>query len=214
MKIICIAKNYRAHAEEMRAQETFLATGQDNVPAEPVFFMKPDSALLQRHQPFFYPDFSTDIEYELEVVVRICKVGKSIAPRFAPRYYDAVALGIDFTARDLQRNAKAKGQPWLLSKGFDGSAVLSAFVPLSALSHDVNHLDFYLTRNGERVQQGNTQQMIFSIDYQIAYLSCYMTLKTGDLLYTGTPAGVGPVQVGDVLEGYLEGTKQLVCRIK
>lgn len=212
MKIICIAKNYPAHAAEMRPRETFLPEGQSNIPTEPVIFLKPDSALLLKHQPFFYPDFSHDINYELEVVVRICRVGKSIEPRFAHRYYDSLALGIDFTARDLQGQFKAKGQPWALAKGFDGSAVLSEFIPLEG--HDINNLEFHLLHNGKEVQHGNTRDMFFPTDTIVSYVSQFMTLRTGDLIYTGTPAGVGPVQVGDLLEGYLEGNKMLECRIK
>src|SRR5574344_91146 len=204
MKIICIAKNYVDHAIEMHGK----------VPDNPVFFLKPDSALLSRHLPFFYPDFSNDVQYELEVVVRIDRVGKSIEERFASRYYSEVALGIDFTARDLQQQAKAAGQPWALSKGFDGSAVLGPFVPLSSLSHDICNLDFLLLHNGTETQHGNTHQMIFSVNRLISYISHFMTLKTGDLIYTGTPAGVGPVQIGDTLEGCLEGEKMLTCRIK
>ncbi len=214
MKIICIAKNYPDHAAEMRPRETFLPEGQSNVPTEPVIFLKPDSALLLKNKPFFYPDFSREVNFELEVVVRISKVGKSIEPRFASRYYDAVALGIDFTARDIQMKAKAKGQPWALAKGFDDSAVLSHFIPIEDLHKDVNNLDFHLLHNGNMVQQGNTSQMFFSIDTIISYVSQFMTLKTGDYLYTGTPAGVGPVKIGDKLEGFLEGEKMLECDIK
>ncbi len=182
--------------------------------ARPAFFLKPDSALLLKGMPFFYPEFSQQIEYELEVVVRIDKVGKSIEERFAHRYYSSVALGIDFTARDMQRQAKEKGLPWTLSKGFDGSAALSDFVPLAEFPQGIQHLDFALLRNGEQVQHGNTADMLCPVDRMISYLSNFMLLRTGDLIYTGTPAGVGPVVVGDTLEGLLEGRKLLNVRIK
>lgn len=180
----------------------------------PSFFLKPDSALLINNRPFFYPEFSQRIEHEVEVVVRIDRVGKSIEERFAHKYYSSVALGIDFTARDLQSEAKAKGLPWTLSKGFDGSAVVSDFVPLAELSCDVHHLPFALYRNGECVQKGNTSEMLCGIDRMISYVSDFMLLRTGDMIYTGTPSGVGPVQVGDVLEGELDGRRLLKCRIK
>lgn len=204
MKILCVARNYHLHAQEMNS----------DVPTEPVFFLKPDSALLQKHQPFFYPDFSNDIHHELEVVVRIEKVGKCIAERFAPRYYRSVALGIDFTARDLQQKFKDQRLPWALAKGFDDSAVLSPFIPLSDLDNPIDELSFQLKKNGVVVQDGFTGDMIFSVDQLIAYISKFMTLKTGDLIYTGTPAGVGPVAIGDTLEGILEGRSILNCRIK
>lgn len=205
MKILCVAKNYVDHAIEMGAAKP---------PSEPVFFLKPDSAMLQKSMPFFYPDFSNEIHHEIEVVVRIEKLGKSIEERFAPKYYTSVALGIDFTARDLQAKAKAAGQPWAVSKGFDGSAVLSDFIPLEELGKDANNLDFYLLKNGVEVQHGNTNKLVFNINYLISNISKFMTLKTGDLIYTGTPAGVGPVQIGDTLEGFLEGRQLLTCRIK
>ena len=180
----------------------------------PYFFLKPDSALLLKNQPFFYPEFSQRIEYETELVVRIDRVGKSIEERFAHKYYTSVALGIDFTARDLQREAKAKGLPWTLSKGFDGSAALSDFVPLDELGGDIQNLDFSLSRNGEIVQRGNTRDMLCSVDRMISYISDFMLLRTGDLIYTGTPAGVGPVAIGDILEGQLQGRNILTCRVK
>lgn len=211
MKIICIARNYTEHAVEMNAPQYERGSVEAQSPA---FFLKPDSALLQRGMPFFYPDFSSQVEHEVEVVVRIDKVGKSIDERFAHRYYNSVALGIDFTARDLQREAKAKGLPWTLSKGFDGSAVLSDFIPLSELEHDVQHLAFSLSRNGQVVQQGNTADMLCSVDCMISYISQFMLLRTGDLIYTGTPSGVGPVVIGDILEGELEGRPLLQCKVK
>lgn len=204
MKILCVARNYALHASELNNQ----------VPEEPVFFLKPDSAMLLKHQPFFYPDFSNDVHHEIEVVVRIDRVGKCIEPRFAHKYYDSVALGIDFTARDLQAKFKSKGLPWTLAKGFDDSAVLSEFVSLESLGKSINDLDFSLSRNGQVVQAGNTRDMIFDVDHLIAYVSRFMTLKTGDLIFTGTPAGVGPVQIGDLLVGSLEGRQMLTCRVK
>lgn len=211
MKIICIARNYSEHAAEMGAPQFERGSLQALSPA---FFLKPDSALLVGDKPFFYTDFSSCIEHEVEVVVRIDRVGKSVDERFAHKYYNSVALGIDFTARDLQREAKAKGLPWTLSKGFDGSAVLSDFVPLDELGGDIQNIDFSLSRNGEVVQQGNTRDMLCSVDRMISYISDYMLLRTGDLIYTGTPAGVGPVAIGDTLEGYLCGKKVLNCRVK
>ena len=180
----------------------------------PAFFLKPDSALLLKNQPFFYPDFSQQVEHEVEVVVRIDRVGKSIEERFAHKYYSHVALGIDFTARDLQREAKAKGLPWTLSKGFDGSAVISEFVPLADLGGDIQNLSFSLLRNGEEVQHGNTREMLCSVDRMISYISDFMILRTGDMIYTGTPAGVGPVAIGDTLEGILQSRPLLTCRVK
>lgn len=211
MKIICIARNYTEHAAEMGAPQYARGSAQALSPA---FFLKPDSALLLKGQPFFYPDFSHQIEHEVEVVVRIDRVGKSIEERFAHRYYSSVALGIDFTARDLQREAKAKGLPWTLSKGFDGAAVVSDFVPLSDLGGDVQQLDFSLARNGIEVQHGNTAEMLCSVDRMISYISDFMLLRTGDLIYTGTPSGVGPVAIGDTLECTLCGRPLLHCRIK
>jgi len=200
MKIIAVGMNYVAHCKELHANE--------NLPQEPVIFMKPDSALLKDSKPFFIPDFSKRVDYETELVVRICRLGKNIAPRFAHRYYDAVTVGIDFTARDLQNKLRAEGKPWEISKGFDNSAVIGDFVPVSRLK-DVQNLDFHLDIDGDKVQQGNTRDMIFKIDDLIAYVSQFYTLKIGDLLYTGTPVGVGPVSIGQHLEGYLEGEKLL-----
>lgn len=184
------------------------------VPEEPTFFLKPDSALNAKQLPMFYPDFTNDLQHEVEVVVRIERLGKCIQPRFARKYYRSVALGIDFTARDMQRKAKAAGLPWLLSKGFDGSAVIGPFVSLDELGGDVSNLDFSLLRNGQTVQQGNTADMIFAVDDLIAHVSRFMTLRTGDLIFTGTPSGVGPVAIGDVLEGTLAGRRLLKVEIK
>lgn len=204
MKILCVVRNYAPHAGEMQAA----------VPAEPTFFLKPDSALNPKQMPLFYPDFTHDLQHEVEVVVRIDRLGKCIEPRFAHKYYDSVALGIDFTARDLQWQAKAAGLPWLVSKGFDGSAVVGPFVSLAELGRPIDDLDFSLARNGQVVQQGNTSQMIFAVDRLIAHISRFMTLRTGDLIFTGTPAGVGPVQIGDRLEGTLCGRSALAIDIK
>ena len=211
MKIICIARNYSQHAAEMGAPQYERGSQQALSPA---FFLKPDSALLLKNHPFFYPDFSHEVEYEVEVVVRIDRVGKSIDERFAHKYYTSVALGIDFTARDLQREAKAKGLPWTLSKGFDGSAALSDFVPLAELGGDIHNLDFSLSRNGHVLQHGNTRDMLCPVDRMISYISDFMLLRTGDIIYTGTPAGVGPVAIGDTLVGTLQGRQLLTCRIK
>lgn len=211
MKIICVARNYAAHATEMGAKRD----GQDSVSKScPYFFLKPDSALLQRGMPFFYPEFSNDVEYEAEIVVRIDKVGKSIEERFAYRYYHSVAFGIDMTARDLQSEAKAEGMPWTMAKGFDGSAVVSDFVDLAELNRPVGDLHFTLARNGAVVQQGHTAEMLCPVDRLISHVSRYMLLRTGDLLFTGTPAGVGAIAIGDVLTGTLEGREILTCKIK
>lgn len=190
MKIICIGRNYIEHAAELK----------NPVPERPMYFMKPDSAILRNNQPFFYPNFSTDVHHEVELVVHISRVGKHIGRAFAHRYFDRVGLGIDFTARDIQNQAKAKGHPWEQAKGFDQSAVIGRFIPIEQFA-DVQNIDFSLHKNNELVQQGNSRDMIFSIAEQIAYVSQFMTLKIGDLLYTGTPAGVGPVQIGDRLTG-------------
>ena len=187
MKIIAIGMNYVEHCHELHADE--------KLPEEPVIFLKPDSALLKDGKPFFIPDFSKQVDYETELVVRISRLGKNIAPRFAHRYYDAVTVGIDFTARDLQRKFRAEGKPWELCKGFDNSAVIGDFVPVNHFK-DVQNLDFHLDIDGNKVQQGNTCNMIFKIDEIIAYVSQFCTLKIGDLLFTGTPVGVGPVKVG------------------
>ena len=192
--------NYAAHCHELHAGE--------NLPEEPVIFMKPDSALLKDSKPFFIPDFTKQVDYETELVVRICRLGKNIAPRFAHRYYDAVTVGIDFTARDLQNKLRSEGKPWEISKGFDNSAVIGDFIPVNRFK-DVQNLNFHLNIDETQVQQGNTKDMIFKIDDLIAYVSQFYTLKIGDLLYTGTPVGVGPVSIGQHLEGYLEGEKLL-----
>ena len=200
MKIFAIGMNYAAHNKELH--DTLLKT------EKPVIFTKADSALLKPGKPFFVPDHWGRIDYEAEVVVRICRLGKNISQRFAHRYYDAVTVGIDFTARDLQREASQNGQPWTICKGFDGSAAIGEWVDIVKF-RNVQALHFHLDKNGETVQEGCTSDMFYSVDEIIAYISQFFTLKTGDLLYTGTPAGVGPVQIGDHLDGWLEDRKVL-----
>ena len=203
MKIICIGRNYHEHAKELN----------NPVPAKPVFFMKPDSALVIRNRPFFYPDFSNDIHHEIEVVIKINRLGRSIEKKFASRYFSEIALGVDFTARDLQSECKKNGLPWEIAKGFDYSAPVSRFLPVKDFA-DLHNLNFYLDINGNRVQTGNTSEMIFSFEDIIAYVSRFITLKTGDLIFTGTPAGVGPVKQGDRLTASLEGINLLDFPVK
>jgi len=204
MKIICVGRNYVAHAIELN----------NEVPGEPVLFMKPDSALLRNNDPFYIPDWSNDVHHEIELIVRINRVGKNIEERFAHRYYDEIGIGIDFTARDVQNALKDKGLPWEKSKAFDHSAVIcSDFVAVEALPNR-KAIQFRLDKNGTPVQEGNSALMIFSIDKIIEHVSKYFTLKIGDLIYTGTPAGVGQVRVGDRLEGYLEGVKKFDFLVK
>lgn len=205
MKIFCIGMNYAAHNKELH--------GTLKKPDEPVIFLKADSSLLKDHKPFFIPDHLGRIEYETEVVVRICKLGKTVPVRFAPRYYDALTVGIDFTARELQHKLSQAGQPWDLAKGFDGAACLGEWVPKEKF-RDLNALRFHLDINGQTVQEGCTADMLYKIDEIIAYISQYFTLKTGDILFTGTPAGVGPVHIDDHLEGYLEERKVMEFRCK
>ncbi|MBO7419433.1 MAG: fumarylacetoacetate hydrolase family protein [Bacteroidaceae bacterium] len=200
MKIICIGMNYALHKEEL---------GHTEACPEPVIFMKPDSAILRDGKPFFLPDFSQNLQYETEVVVRISRLGKAISPKFVRRYYDAVTIGIDFTARDLQSRFRSEGHPWELSKGFDGSAVIGDFIPLADVGNEVQNLHFHLDIDGKTVQQGFTDDMLFTVDEIICYVSKFMTLKIGDLIYTGTPVGVGRVAVGNHLQGYLEDKKLL-----
>ena len=208
VKIICIARNYRAHIEELDG------AGRKADEA-PVFFLKPDTALLRNNDPFYIPDFSREVDYECELVVRINRVGRAIAPKFAHRYYNEVGLGIDFTARDLQREAIEKGLPWEACKAFDRSAALSAeFLKLADLGGDVQNLRFEMSLNGEVRQRGWTGDMIFSVDEIIARVSRFVTLKMGDLIYTGTPVGVGPVTPGDRLTASLEGTQLFDFAIK
>lgn len=203
MKIICIGRNYADHAKEMKSA----------VPERPMFFMKPDVALLKAGNDFYYPQFSKDIHYECEVVVRIDKAGKNIDAKFAHKYYSSITLGIDFTARDLQLECKKNGHPWEIAKAFENSAPISSeFIPKEEL--DLNHIVFRLEQNGTVVQKGNTADMLFSIDTLIAYVSQFMTLKTGDLIYTGTPAGVGPIAIGDTLKGFIGEKEMFEVRVK
>jgi len=204
MKIICIGRNYVDHAKELN----------NPVPENPVFFLKPDTALLRRNRPFYYPDFSEDIHYECELVVKINKLGKNIQKKFAHTYYDEIGIGIDFTARDLQARSKAKGLPWEIAKAFDSSAPLSMEFIKKDEFQDIKSILFHLDKNGETVQKGSSADMIFDIDELIAYLSKFFTLKTGDLIFTGTPAGVGPVQIGDKIEAYVGDRLMLECNIK
>ena len=203
MKIICIGRNYAEHAKEMKAE----------TPTEPVVFLKPDTALLQDNDPFFYPKFSKEVHHELEVVLRIHKNGKNIQKQFAHKYYEELSVGIDFTARDLQAQFKAKGLPWERAKSFDGSGVVGRMVSKEHYK-DINNLAFKLDINGKTVQEGNTKDVIFQFDYIIEYVSAFFTLRTGDLIYTGTPVGVGPVKIGDRLEAYIENEKLLDFEIK
>ncbi|WP_187261992.1 fumarylacetoacetate hydrolase family protein [Pontibacter beigongshangensis] len=203
MKILAIGRNYAAHIEELK----------NEVPDEPVIFFKPDTAVLRNNEPFYYPDYSQDIHHEIELVLRICREGKNIDSKFAGKYYDAIGLGIDFTARDIQAKAKAKGLPWTIAKGFNGSAPISEFLPLSQFP-DLSNITFSLHINGELRQKGNTSMMLNTFDSMLAYVSKFITLKTGDLIFTGTPEGVGPVQIGDKLEGYIEDKKLLDFEVK
>lgn len=193
MKIIGIGRNYADHAKELN----------NPVPAEPVVFLMPDTSILKNNKPFFFPDFSNEIHHELEIVLRINRVGKHIQKEFAHRYFDEITVGIDFTARDLQKKAKEKGLPWEKAKAFDGSAPVGTFIPIADLP-DINAVHFDLELNGEKVQTGNTAEMIFSFSEIIAHVSQYFSLKMGDLIFTGTPAGVGPVKIGDRLSASIE----------
>jgi len=203
MKIICIGRNYADHAKELN----------NPIPKEPVFFCKPDSALLQKNKPFFIPEFSNDIHYEVELVLKINRLGKHIDQKFAHKYYSEIGIGIDFTARDIQSECKKKGLPWEKAKAFDHSAPLGRFVAKEQLG-DLNALEFSLQKNGETVQKGTTQDMLFSFDQIIAHVSQYFTLKIGDLIYTGTPAGVGPVKIGDTLQAFIQGEEMLKLDIR
>jgi len=202
MKIICIGRNFVDHIHEL----------QNEIPTDPVVFIKPDSALLRNNNPFFIPDFSKEIHHEVELVVKIKKIGKSIPLQFSRDYYDEIGLGIDFTARDLQSELKAKGLPWEKAKGFDHSAVISNFMSIEGL--DLSNLNFSLHKNGQVVQSGNTQQMIHNIDTIISYVSRFFTLKIGDYIYTGTPAGVGAVAPNDLLEGFIESNSMFRFYVK
>lgn len=203
MKIIAIGRNYIDHAKELN----------NPVPEEPVFFMKPECALIINNRPFFYPDFSEDIHYEVEIVLKINRVGKNIAQEFAHRYYEEIGIGLDLTARDLQNKCKEKGLPWEKAKAFDGSAPIGEFVNKNEFKN-INDINFSLKINNKIVQKGNTKDMIFSCDELISYVSKFVTLKTGDILFTGTPAGVGPVKIGDTMEAAVEDRILLKCVVK
>jgi len=203
MKIICIGRNYAKHAKEMNAE----------IPDSPLFFMKPDVAILRPGMPFFYPNFSKDIHFECELVVKIDRVGKNIAEKFAHKYYSEIGLGIDFTARDLQQKCKEKGHPWEIAKSFEGSAPLSKdFISKNDL--DLENISFHLLKNGKKVQWGNSSDMLFTIDQLIAYISQFMTLKKGDLIFTGTPEGVGPIKIGDELKGFIGEKEMFMVKVK
>jgi acylpyruvate hydrolase len=203
MKIICIGRNYAEHAKEMNSP----------VPSEPVFFLKPDTALIKDNEPFYYPDFSKEIHHEVELVIKISKAGKNIGVEFAHKYYDEIGIGIDFTARDIQAKCKEKGLPWEKAKAFDGSAPIGKFISKKELNN-LSDINFQLNINDKKVQQGNTKDLLFSFDQVISYVSGFITLKTGDLIYTGTPEGVGPVKIGDRLEAYIENQKLLDFQVK
>ncbi|WP_070786720.1 fumarylacetoacetate hydrolase family protein [Flavobacterium crassostreae] len=203
MKIICIGRNYTEHVHEL----------QNETPTAPVVFMKPDSAILLKQHPFVIPEFSEDIHHELEIIVKISKVGKYIEPKFAHKYFEEISVGIDFTARDLQAQLKAKGLPWEKAKAFDGSAVIGDFVSKTQFD-SLDALTFELKKNNQTVQKGNTSQMLWNIEALISYVSTYFTLKIGDIIFTGTPAGVAAVQPEDVLEGFLEEQKLFRIQVK
>lgn len=203
MKIICIGRNYADHISELNNER----------PTEPVIFMKPDTAILLKQFPFVIPEFSNDVHHEVEVLVKINKVGKYIDAKFAHKYYDEIGLGIDFTARDLQSKLKDKGLPWEKAKAFDGSAIIGDFLPKNSLT-SLENINFELKSNDQLVQQGNTSMMLWKIDEIIAYVSQFFTLKTGDIIFTGTPKGVAPVKEGDVLEGFLEGKQMFKVQVK
>lgn len=203
MKIICIGRNYIDHAKELN----------NPIPKEPVFFCKPDTALLQPRTPFIHPSFTTDLHHEVEIVVRINKIGKHIEERFAHKYYNEISVGVDFTARDIQQQCKEKGLPWEKAKAFDGSAPTGKFIEISKFNN-INDLNFSIQVNGETKQQGNTKDMIFNINQIIAYVSQFFTLKIGDYIFTGTPAGVGPVKIDDKIDCYIEDKKLLSFNVK
>lgn len=203
MKIIAVGRNYAEHIRELNNEQ----------PDDPVIFTKPETAVLRHNEPFYYPDFSTDIHHEVEILIRINRTGKYIDEQFSHKYYDEIGIGIDFTARDIQSKLKEKRLPWDLAKGFNGSAPMSAFVPKTDFG-DLQNLNFHLDVNGETRQQGNTSMMLFRIDYLIAFVSRYFLLQQGDVLFTGTPAGVGPVQIGDRLTAFLEDKKMLEFDVK
>ena len=203
MKIICIGRNYKNHVNELN----------NIVPTEPVIFLKPDTSIILKKQPFFIPDFSNDIHHEVEVIIKINRVGKYISKEFANKYYDKIGLGIDFTARDIQQNQKKFGLPWEKAKAFDGSALIGKWVNKTSFD-DINDINFSLMKNNELVQQGNTSQMLWDIDSIIAYVSSFFTLKIGDIIFTGTPAGVGAVKENDKLKGFINGDEFFDLKIR
>jgi len=203
MKIICIGRNYVNHAQELN----------NAIPKEPVFFMKPDTAILPKNNPFVYPSFSKDVHYEVEIVVKINRLGKHIDEKFAHKYYNEIGIGVDFTARDIQQQCKEKGLPWEKAKAFDGAAPTSSFVNINQFK-DINNLNFSLKINGETKQQGNTKNMLFNINQLIAYVSQFVTLKIGDLIFTGTPEGVGPVHINDKISCFIEDKEMLRFNVK
>ena len=203
MKILAVGRNYSEHIEELRNER----------PSEPIIFTKPDTALLKNNAAFYHPDFSSNIHHEVELIIRISKEGKNIEEKFAHKYYDALGIGIDFTARDLQDLAKAKGLPWTLAKGFNGSAPVSEFLPLAHFA-DLKNLNFSLKINNTEKQKGNSKNMLFNFEQIIAYISKFILLKKGDIIFTGTPQGVGKINVGDLLEAYIENEKLLTIEIK
>ncbi len=203
MKIICIGRNYVEHANELN----------NAIPKSPLIFMKPSTALLTEGKPFYHPDFSNNIHHEIELVIKIKKNGKHVSQKFASDYYDEIGLGIDFTARDLQDQLKEKGHPWEIAKSFDNSAVIGDFVNKNSIK-DINQIIFSLTKNNEVVQNGNSKDLIFQFDFLISYVSQFFTLQIGDLIYTGTPAGVSAVKIGDQLDGFLGDKKLLSCEVK
>lgn len=203
MKIICIGRNYVDHAKELN----------NPIPKEPVFFLKPDTALLPKKNPFIYPSFSKDVHYEVEMVLKINRLGKHIEEKFAHKYYNEVAVGVDFTARDIQQQCKEKGLPWEKAKAFDGSAPISNFINIDQFE-DINNLNFSLQLNNEIKQQGNTKDMLFNFNQIISYVSKFFTLKIGDIIFTGTPAGVGPIKINDKVTCYIEGKKHLGFNVK
>jgi 2-keto-4-pentenoate hydratase/2-oxohepta-3-ene-1,7-dioic acid hydratase in catechol pathway len=202
MKILCVGRNYSEHAKELG----------NAVPENPVIFSKPDTALLKNNEPFYLPGFSNDVHHEVELVIKINRVGKKIQEKFARSYFSEIGLGIDFTARDLQTELKTKGLPWELAKAFDGSAPIGNFINIE--NADLKNIDFSLQKNGVEVQKGNTAQMIFSFEQIVSFVSQYFTLKVGDLIYTGTPAGVSKVNIGDKLEGFIGNDLMLTCEVK
>lgn len=203
MKLICVGRNYTAHIEELDNER----------PKDPILFLKPDTSILLKKNPFFIPEFSNDVHYEVEVLVKIKKIGKHIQQKFAHKYYDEIGLGIDFTARDLQKELKARGLPWEKAKGFDGAAVIGNFLPKTSFTN-VDDINFSLEKNGEVVQNGNTSHMLWKIDALVEYISKYFTLKIGDIIFTGTPSGVGKVDANDVLTGYIEDKELFSIKVK